>query len=66
MMGDTVVYSRRCGETGENHPGRKGETCSEAPAALSQKLRQQKTKKMFHGLYDYVQTNLTYCLVILA
>ena len=27
---------------------------------LVKKLRQQKTKKMFHGLYDYVQTNLTY------
>ena len=27
---------------------------------LAKKLRQQKTKKMFHGLYDYVQTNLTY------
>ena len=27
---------------------------------LVKKLRQQKTKKMYHGLYDYVQTNLTY------
>ena len=27
---------------------------------LVKKLRQQKTKKMFRGLYDYVQTNLTY------
>ena len=27
---------------------------------LAKKLRQQKTKKMFHGLYDYVLTNLTY------
>lgn len=27
---------------------------------LVKKLRQQKTKKMFHGLYDYVQAKLTY------
>lgn len=27
---------------------------------LVKKFRQQKTEKMFHGLYDYVQTNFTY------
>ena len=27
---------------------------------LVKKLRQQKTKKIYHGLYDYIQTNLTY------
>ena len=28
--------------------------------ALAQKLLRQKKKKSYHGLYDYVQTNLTY------
>ena len=28
--------------------------------ALAQKLLRQKKKKSFHGLYDYVQINLTY------
>ena len=42
---------------------KKREDKPEPPAPqplLVKKLRQQKTKKMFHGLYDYVQTNLTY------
>ena len=28
--------------------------------ALAQKLLRQKKKKSYHGLYDYVQINLTY------
>lgn len=29
--------------------------------ALAKKLQNQKKKKNYHGLYDYVQVNLTYC-----
>lgn len=29
--------------------------------ALAKKLQNQKKKKNYHGLYDYVQINLTYC-----
>ena len=34
--------------------------------ALAQKLLRQKKKKSFHGLYDYVQINLTYSSCRLA
>jgi len=39
-------------------PAHTGKT--ELPA-LAKKLQNQKKKKNYHGLYDYVQVNLTYC-----